>query len=103
MRDSDPIDEPPLPPELDAAARAYHEPPPTPADAIWRAVQAGRPGAQAAEPSVAQPGARRYVRWGLAAAALLAVGMGLGRFSSNTAHQATVGPAATPPASNVQA
>ncbi|HEU4587772.1 MAG TPA: hypothetical protein VFS11_03945 [Gemmatimonadales bacterium] len=81
MHDTDPIDDTPLPPELLDAARAYHAPPPTPREVMWRAVQAEREATQAAEPAGPRPRAGRYVRWALAASVLLAVGVGLGRLT----------------------
>ncbi|HEU4648283.1 MAG TPA: hypothetical protein VFS33_04435 [Gemmatimonadales bacterium] len=98
MHDTDPIDETPLPPELQEAARAYHAPPPAPREAMWRAVGAGRQAAQVAEPAAPQPGAGRYVRWALAASVLLAVGVGLGRLTLDRPHVTRVNPASLPPA-----
>ncbi|MEO7476869.1 MAG: hypothetical protein ABIY46_16210, partial [Gemmatimonadales bacterium] len=64
----------PLEPALRAAAHEYHRPPDPPVEAMWRAIQAerraGRPG---------RPAPLRWVPW--AAAALLAVGVGIGRLT----------------------
>lgn len=99
MHDSDPIDETPLPPELQAAARAYHAPPATPREEMWRAVQAARHGAHTTAPSAPpHPGVRRYVRWALAASVLLAIGAGLGRLSIGGSHPGVAGPAPASPA-----
>jgi hypothetical protein len=91
MLDFDPADDGPLPPELSAAARAYHEPPETPRDAIWRAVEAGRRGAPSAASAARLRSRGRLAAWSAAAAAVLAVGVGLGRWSAR-------GPAAPPAA-----
>ena len=76
----------PLDPELRDAARAYHEPPEVPREALWTRIQLRR----AAEPSAApgdSPGTRvaarspRFLVWGAGIAALLALGVGIGRLS----------------------
>jgi hypothetical protein len=64
----------PLEPSLLAAAREYHRPPEPPREAIWRAIQAERRVERATRPAP-----RRWVAWAAAAAALLAVGVGIGR------------------------
>lgn len=56
-------------------ARDYHEPPPPPREAMWAAIAARR-----AAPRVFVR--RRPWTWGLAAAAVLVVGIGLGRWSA---------------------
>lgn len=56
-------------------ARDYHEPPAPPREAMWAAIAARR-----AAPRVLVW--RRPWTWGLAAAAVLAVGVGLGRWSA---------------------
>jgi hypothetical protein len=70
------MDDEPLEPSLLAAAREYHRPPEPPREAIWRAIQAER----RAERAIG-PGPRRWVPWAVAAAAVLAVGVGIGRLS----------------------
>jgi hypothetical protein len=79
-------DDEPLDPELRDAARAYHEPPEVPRETLWTRIQLRR----AAEPSAAPgdpPGARvaarspRFLVWGAGIAALLALGVGIGRLS----------------------
>jgi len=69
----------PLEPSLLAAAREYHRPPELPREAIWRAIQAERRAARATRPVP-----RRWIPWAAAAAALLAVGVGIGRLSLRT-------------------
>jgi len=64
------------------AAQAYNAPRPTPRDEMWARIQAGR--VRRAAP---------WLRWGLAAAALLVLGIGIGRW---TAHQGTSVAGGTP-------
>jgi hypothetical protein len=70
------MDDEPLEPSLLAAAREYHRPPEPPREAIWRAIQADRLAERATRPAP-----RRWVPWAAAAAALLAVGVGIGRLT----------------------
>jgi hypothetical protein len=66
-------DEDRLPEPLMGAARGYHAPPAAPREAMWQAIAAGR----------AQRRARRQrLRWGLALAAMLVLGIGIGRLVS---------------------
>ena len=72
----------PLEPSLLAAAREYHRPPETPREAMWRAIQAERRvGARHCGPAP-----RRWLPWAAAAAALLAVGVGIGRLTQPARH-----------------
>ncbi len=82
----DDLPDEPLEPSLLAAAREYHRPPEPPREAMWRAIQAERRVERAR-----QPAPRRWAAWAAAAAALLAVGVGIGRVSQP-------GPAADPTA-----
>lgn len=75
--DNDLRDEP-LEPSLLAAAREYHRPPAPPREAMWRAIQAERRVVRATRPAP-----RRLMAWAAAAAALLAVGIGIGRVSQS--------------------
>jgi len=59
-----------------AAAREYHQPPETPRDAMWAAIAAER--RRRAEPRVFV--VRPALRWGLAMAAVLLVGIAIGRW-----------------------
>ena len=68
----------PLEPSLLAAAREYHRPPGPPREAIWRAIQAERRAERAMRPAP-----RRWLPWAAAAAALLAVGVGIGRLTQH--------------------
>ena len=71
-------DDQPLEPELRDAARAYHEPPPVPRQALWAGIQARR----AADRQ--SPRSRRVWAWAAGIAALLALGVGIGRVSVRT-------------------
>lgn len=75
----------PLPPDLVAS---YHQPPETPRDAIWARIQAERTSAPAEPPVLPFPTravgrlrtpASRALAWVTGVAALLAVGVGVGR------------------------
>jgi hypothetical protein len=94
----DDLPDEPLEPSLLAAAREYHRPPEPPRAAIWRAIQADRRAGRAT-----QPAPRRWVPWAAAAAALLAVGVGIGRLTQPGAPDggiATWGPPASAPRVN---
>ena len=67
---------------LRGAAKGYHAPRPTPHEEMWAQIQAER--AQRARRVVVL---RPWMRWGLAAAAVLVLGIGIGRWME---HQATV-------------
>jgi hypothetical protein len=69
---------------LQDAAKGYHDPRPTPRDEMWTRIQAER--ARRATRRVIE--LRPWMRWGLAAAAVLTLGIGIGRW---TAHQGTDG------------
>lgn len=59
-----------LPERLHDAARGYHAPLAVPREEMWRAIAAGRERRRAA---------RRRLRWGLSLAAMLVLGIGIGR------------------------
>jgi len=61
---------------LEDAAKTYHVPRPTPREEMWARIQAERP--KRARRVVVL---RTWVRWGLAAAAVLLVGIGIGRWT----------------------
>jgi hypothetical protein len=67
--DDDPLDE-----SLRAAAREYHRPPDPPREAMWREIERARRLDRARRPAP-----RRWIPWAAAAAALLALGIGIGR------------------------
>lgn len=83
------MDDEPLDESLRAAAESYHRPPKAPREAMWRAIEAKRRADRAR-----RPGAGRWIPWAAAAAAILAVGVGLGRLSAPGGRAATSAPAA---------
>jgi hypothetical protein len=97
----DDLPDEPLEPSLLAAAKEYHRPPEPPREAIWRAIQADRRAERATRPAP-----RRWVPWAAAAAALLAVGVGIGRLTqpgpatNRGAPTASWGPSAATPRVN---
>lgn len=100
-------DEAPLPPRMVEAVRAeYHVPPAVPTDEIWNRIQAARRaetpssgGATAAGstfrpsdlPAVRLP----WLRYATGIAALLALGIGIGRMTSSSPEAPPSGPVAT--------
>jgi hypothetical protein len=86
-----------LDPRLLDAARAYNAPPETPRAAMWAAIEARRRENRAGERSDTRviPLRRRWwVGWAAAAAAVLAVGIGIGRVSVQPETVAWEGPSA---------
>jgi len=79
------------------AARDYNPPPPAPRAEMWEAIQAGRRAARAV-PRPLHP-VRTPLRYGLGIAALLALGIAIGRI---TVPSRTETPAASPPTSTAQ-
>ena len=76
---------------LERAAREYHRPPATPREELWARIQAERTRRRSTPRVIAL---RPWLRWGLAAAAVLLVGVAIGRFSASGGHQATADVAA---------
>ena len=83
------------------AAWAYNAPPETPREEMWARIQAGRraagqPGSGAAGQWATRtlPFRRRWAPWAAAAAAILAVGIGIGRISVGPESSAWEGPSA---------
>lgn len=79
-------DDEPLDPELRDAARAYHEPPVVPREELWARIQTRRAAPQSAgagDPPSRRVVARspRFLAWAAGIAALLAIGVGIGRLS----------------------
>jgi hypothetical protein len=70
---------------LDAAIReqaeGYHRPPETPREAVWARIQAEREARRLA-PVPARPGRVQWLAWAAGIAALLAVGIALGRLTA---------------------
>jgi len=64
-----------------AAAADYHEPPDTPREAMWERIRAERAAAGPAEGGARVP-RRAWVGWGVGIAAVLAVGIAIGRLSA---------------------
>jgi hypothetical protein len=62
------------------AARDYNLPPETPREEMWARIQAGRRAVEPRSPRIL-PFPRRWVPWAAAAAAILAMGIGIGRIS----------------------
>jgi hypothetical protein len=80
--------------QLRDAAKDYNDPPETPRDAMWERIVAGR-AAEKAEP-VRPLRPLRPLRWAAGIAAVLALGIGLGRLSINrTPPVAAPGPVAS--------
>jgi hypothetical protein len=63
---------------LERAAREYHRPPATPREEMWARVQAERARRRSTRRVIEL---RPWLRWSLAAAAVLLVGVAIGRFS----------------------
>jgi hypothetical protein len=86
--------------QLRDAAKDYNDPPETPRDAMWERIVAMR-AAEKAEP-LRPLRHLRPLRWAAGIAAVLALGIGLGRLSINTAPPvAAPAPVATAPAPRV--
>jgi len=61
---------------LKDVAKSYHSPRPTPREEMWRRIQAARRNKQVIE-------IRPWMRWALAAAAVLVIGIGIGRWTAH--------------------
>ena len=70
---------------LQRAAKSYHTPQPTPRDAMWKRIEDARRNKHVIE-------LRPWMRWAVAAAAVLILGIGIGRWS---AHQSAAGSGGT--------
>jgi len=94
-----------LPERVIAMAREHHAPPVTPREEIWARIQAERRKGGRTEDirpiravSASPPlrlSARRWAGWGLGIAALLALGIGIGRMTSPEAPEGPVVPLAS--------
>ena len=85
------------------AVRSYNAPPETPREEMWARIQAGRrAGGQQGGGAAGRRGGRvlsfrrRWAPWAAAAAAILAVGIGIGRISAGPQSSAWEGPSANP-------
>src|SRR2546422_3381231 len=72
---------------LRQAAQDYHRPPPTPREELWRRVAAAR-AARQRRGIVLRPAPR----WGVGIAALLALGVGIGRWGATGSPTSSRGP-----------
>ncbi len=72
---------------LREAAQDYHRPPDTPREEMWQRIEAPRRARRARVLAL-----RPWLRWGLAAAAVLAIGVGLGRVSMQHQQTSVVAP-----------
>jgi hypothetical protein len=63
---------------LKGAAKSYHSPLPTPREEIWKRIEGARRNKRVIE-------LRPWLRWAVAAAAVLVLGIGIGRWSANLA------------------
>jgi hypothetical protein len=61
---------------LKGAAKSYHSPLPTPREEIWKQIEEARRNKRVIE-------LRPWLRWAVAAAAVLVLGIGIGRWSTN--------------------
>jgi hypothetical protein len=82
----EPADPDRLPEQIVALAREHNAPPPTPRDEIWQRIQAARHKSAPSDGVIPLPVRRqvrtsRWLAWGAGIAAVLAVGIGLGRLS----------------------
>ena len=66
---------------LREAAAEIHAPPPAPREAIWAGIQAARQADELMRRRQVRQ-LKRWTQWGIGIAALLLVGVGLGRFSA---------------------
>ena len=73
--------------QLRDAAREYHRPPETPREEMWARIAAERERRRTEKPVIVL---RPWPKWGLGVAALLAVGVGLGRWTAPGAPLAPV-------------
>ena len=83
----------------DAARTTYHAPRTTPRDEIWARIEAARRNKRVIE-------LRPWLRWALAAAAVLALGIGIGRWTANQSNGTAVatnnsGPSSAPAGTQV--
>ena len=99
----EPADPERLPERIVALAREHNAPPPTPRDEIWQRIQAARHKSAPADRVIPLPVRRpaprtgRWLAWGAGIAAILAIGVGLGRMSLPNPGQSPTDVVATQP------
>ena len=81
---NDEQDEAPLDPRLAELARSYHQPPAAPRDAMWQAIEARRrgPAVLPFQPPRRRVVSRQVLAWSAGIAALLLLGIGIGRMTA---------------------
>ena len=110
-RDGGTADEGPLEEPLRSAAQQYHEPPPAPREEMWAVIAAHRntartdapgtlpfrrPAVPASRPPALPPSRHPAFRLGIGIAALLVLGIGIGRFTAPDGNVPRAGVAASP-------
>jgi len=75
---------------LERAVREYHRPPATPREELWARIQAERARRRSTARVIAL---RPWLRWSLAAAAVLLLGVAIGRFSTRATDDVAAAPA----------
>jgi hypothetical protein len=78
---------------LEQQAKAYHSPLPTPREEMWKRIEGARRNKRVVE-------IRPWMRWALAAAAVLAIGIGIGRWTAHQPAPANGTPVATVDSAN---
>ncbi len=90
--------------ELLALASTYHQPPPAPREELWSRISAARGGASPATVTPLIPRRRPvWLAWPLAAAALVMLGVGLGRWTALQTRAASAVASAAPAAPGTDA
>lgn len=79
---------------LQGAAKSYHSPLPTPREEMWKRIEDARRHKRVIE-------LRPWMRWAVAAAAVLALGIGIGRWTANQAGVSNGTSVATAPGTQV--
>lgn len=77
---------------LRAAARDYHQPPATPRDEMWTRIVTQRRRRREARRMITAP---RWIAWGVGLAAVLALGVGIGRWTAREGTSGSPAPGAS--------